>query len=260
MASSAVRIDHPDRDVRHAVAVHVDEVVPDVHHLARVWVRLAVRGHVIEPVILRRQRPAKVAQAERFQIRAEFELVRAAGLVRRQQTAGVVLDAVVGGVFGLDHPERRVRVAPFRKLREEPRDEDAPNRIDVSEARVQRFPALFLLREPPGANVPSPVRSRPVRARVVVARIIQAYPVDHAVAVEPVVPPRAEHRLVCRVRAVAEVDAVQPRGQDAVDDEVVERAFAHDGREVAPERGVVAFGRPRGRRGELSIELFLSSR
>mmetsp|Transcript_5338 Transcript_5338/g.23794 ORF Transcript_5338/g.23794 Transcript_5338/m.23794 type:complete len:316 (-) Transcript_5338:588-1535(-) len=118
MDSFPVGADHPDRDVRHPVAVHVDEVVPDVHHLARVWVRLAVRGHVIEPVILRRQRPAKVAQAERFQIRAEFELVRAAGLVRRQQTAGVVLDAVVGGVFGLDHPERRVRVPPPRELRD----------------------------------------------------------------------------------------------------------------------------------------------
>ena len=147
----------------------------------------------------------------------------------------------------------------FRELREKPRDEDAPNRVDVSEARVQRFPALFLLREPPGANVPSPARRGPVLRSSVAARV-QAYPVDHAVAVEPVVPPRAEHRFVRRVRAVAKVHAVQPRGQDAVDDEVVERAFAHDGREVAPERGVVAFGRPRGRRGQLSIELFLSSR
>ena len=138
-SSTGSGVEDAHRHLRLAVAVDVHQVIPDGDHLARRRARLGVRGHGIRPKIKSLQRPVEVARPEGSKLGPEFELVRATGLVRREESPRVIFHAVVRRVLGLNHPKRSVGRAPIQtRLLRQARQQHAPHRIDVAKARVQR--------------------------------------------------------------------------------------------------------------------------
>ena len=173
---STVGVVHqPPAGVDHAVRqVRRHESVVERHELAGRGIELRVRGE-------RGQRPVEVVAPDRLERRQRDLVTRTAEPPEREQPPVVEHEVGVGGVL-----ERTARVREVGTL------------VD---AGPQRVPGRGLDRERLGGHVPVAVHR---------VAVLEVQRVEHAVAVEPVVP---TGWVVLRVRAVADEHAGQVVGQ-----------------------------------------------